>query len=117
MARGFSKFRFLELLLLGINRNAARTASQAFILHKAVYFGEQGIVPAHAYVITGPEVGTALTNQNATSRNFFTAKDLDTQPLRVAITTVFLLPASTFNFRHDLILSMRKYLRALHYTH
>lgn len=64
--------------------------------HVAVNQSKQGVVLAHADVVAGVEACTALTHDDGTSADQFTAEGLDTQHLWLGITTVSRRAAAFF---------------------
>src|SRR6266705_811071 len=50
--------------------------------------GEQGVVAAHTDMVTGLDLGPALTNNNAASRNQLSIKAFYTEHLRVTVPAI-----------------------------
>ena len=57
-------------------------------LHKAIGFGENGVVLAQADIEAGLELGAALTHDDGAALGELTAIELDATVLRVGVATV-----------------------------
>ena len=70
-------------------------------LYNAINQGIEGVVPAHAYVLAGTMLGTALTADDVTSLGKLTTKNLNAEAFAFALAAV-LRTADTFFMCHNL---------------
>lgn len=77
-----------RLLLGGVNRDLLTILAQPLEAHNAVRLGEQGVVGADAHVLTGVDVGAALTDQDIAGQNVLSVGALGTKALGLGITAV-----------------------------
>ena len=82
----------------------AALAGVLFIAHHAVDLGEQGVVPAHAHVLTGIDPGPKLTHEDVARQHLLPAKTLDAASLARTVAAVA-RRAACFLMSHDLLLA------------
>ena len=71
-------FRCSELCLCsGFDRNEGFTFSFLLEHNNTVRKSEQGVIPAHAHVLAGVMLGSALTHDDVAGNHLLTAKHLD----------------------------------------
>jgi hypothetical protein len=90
----------------GIDTDPFFILTEIFVLHDAIYRGEQGIITTAADI--GPRVyfGAELTDQNTPRRDFLPAEPFDPTPLTSTVTTVS-GTATCFLMSHFLLLISR----------
>ena len=76
------------VVLCGKNIHETTVAGFAFELNGACDTGKKSVIGTHADILTGVELGTALTDNDHTRFNFLRAKYFDSQPLAGRIAAV-----------------------------
>ncbi len=79
---------FWIFLLSGINADLFAVAANTFKFDSSVNQSEKCIIAADAYVFTGMDMGSTLTNQNVAGQNCLTVSTLYAQSLGLGITAV-----------------------------
>ena len=78
----------MVLLLGGVNRNLLTILAQTLEADNAAHQREQGVVLADAHVLTGMNLGAALTNENVASLRELTVGTLRAKALGFAVAAV-----------------------------
>ena len=65
----------------GIDGNLLPVFAQSFETNYAVHFGKQGVIPAAAHVLTGVDLGAALTVKDVARQNELAIRPLCAETL------------------------------------